>query len=196
MPAGIGKAPVIPCEFTLLTMSAQMSDPSANAYDLLARLGIQHSTIEHPPLHTVEESRALRGEIAGGHVKNLFVKDKGGNFFLITAQEDSPLDLKTMDKVIGAKGRISFASAEQLLAYLGILPGSVSPLALVNDTGCAVRFILERKLLDHDVLNVHPLVNTRTSSIARDDLIAYVKATGHEIAVMDLPYREQITEQD
>ena len=195
MPASSGKAPVIPYEFTLLTMSVQMSDPSANAYDLLARLGIPHRTIEHPPLHTVEESRALRGEIAGGHVKNLFVKDKGGNFFLITAEEDSPLDLKTMDKAIGAKGRVSFASAEQLLAHLGILPGSVSPLALVNDTACAVRFILERKLLDHDVLNVHPLINTRTSSIARDDLIAYVKATGHEITVMELPYRERNAEQ-
>lgn len=165
------------------------TDPSLPAYALLDRLGITYPTLEHPPLHTVEESRALRGEIAGGHVKNLFVKDKGGNFFLITAEEDSPLDLKTIDKVIGAKGRVSFASAEQLLVHLGILPGSVSPLALVHDTGCTVRFFLEKKLMRHDILNVHPLINTRTSSIARDDLLRYVEATGHGITILDLPHR-------
>jgi Ala-tRNA(Pro) deacylase len=164
-------------------------DPSANAYDLLLALGLPFPTIEHPPLHTVEESQALRGEISGGHVKNLFVKDKGGNFFLITAGEDSPLDLKTMDKSIGAKGRVSFASAEQLMAHLGILPGSVSPLALVNDRAGVVRFILERKLLDHAVINVHPLINTRTSSIGRDDLLAFVRATGHDVTILDLPHR-------
>lgn len=170
------------------------TDPSSPAYALLDRLGIAYPTLEHPPLHTVEESRALRGEIAGGHVKNLFVKDKGGNFFLITAEEDSPLDLKTIDKVIGAKGRVSFASADQLMAHLGILPGSVSPLALVNDAGRAVRFFLEKKLMRHDILNVHPLVNTRTSSIARDDLLRYVEATGHEVAVLDLPHRSPAPE--
>jgi Ala-tRNA(Pro) deacylase len=164
-------------------------DPSAKAFDLLAKLGISCRTLEHPPLHTVEESRALRGEIAGGHVKNLFLKDKAGQFYLITAEEDSPLDLKTMDKVIGARGRVSFASAEQLMTYLGILPGSVSPLALVNDTGGAVRFILERKLLAHAMLNVHPLVNTRTSTIPQEGLLAYVRATGHEPAILDLPCR-------
>jgi Ala-tRNA(Pro) deacylase len=164
-------------------------DPSESAFALLARLGIAHTTIEHPPLHTVEESRALRGEIAGGHVKNLFVKDKGGSFYLITAEEDSPLDLKTMDKAIGAKGRVSFASAEQLMTHLGIPPGSVSPLALVNDTAGIVRFVLEKKLLDHTILNVHPLINTRTSSLATDDLLAYISATGHETTVLALPYR-------
>jgi Ala-tRNA(Pro) deacylase len=164
-------------------------DPSAPAYALLDRLGIAHPTLEHPPLHTVEESRALRGEIAGGHVKNLFVKDKGGAFYLITAEEDSPLDLRTIDKVIGAKGRVSFASAEQLMMHLGILPGSVSPLALVNDRAGAVRFIIERKLLDYAVLNVHPLVNTRTTSLRTEDLLAYIRATGHEVMALDLPHR-------
>lgn len=169
-------------------------DPSAKVFNLLDKLGIAHSTIEHPPLHTVEESRALRGEISGGHVKNLFVKDKGGSFYLITAEEDSPLDLKTMDKAIGAKGRVSFASAEQLMAHLGILPGSVSPLALVNETAGAVRFIIEEKLLDHEILNVHPLINTRTSSITTEGLLAFVRATGHEPVAMALPHRTLVAE--
>jgi Ala-tRNA(Pro) deacylase len=172
-----------------------MSKPdnfSQKAFSLLAELGVHATTIEHPPLHTVEESRALRGTISGGHVKNLFLKDKGGAFYLVTAEEDSPLDLKALDKIIGAKGRLSFASAEQLLAHLGILPGSVSPLALVNDKEGIVRFILEKKLLDHEILNVHPLINTRTSSIATVGLLAYVKATGHEVHVTELPYRAAV----
>jgi Ala-tRNA(Pro) deacylase len=172
-----------------LAQDPSAQDPSAPAYALLEKLGIAYPTLEHPPLHTVEESRALRGEIAGGHVKNLFLKDKGGNFFLVTAEENSPLDLKTLDKVIGARGRVSFASAEQLMAYLGILPGSVSPLALVNDTGGTVHFILESRLLAYEVLNVHPLVNTRTSSIRTQDLLAYVEATGHAVTTLGLPHR-------
>lgn len=166
-----------------------VDDPSLKAFALLEQLGVSHQTIEHPPLHTVEESQALRGEIAGGHTKNLFLKDKGGNLFLVTAQEDSPLDLKTIDKVIGAKGRVSFASADQLLTHLGILPGSVSPLALINDVAGRVRFVIEKRLLDHEVINVHPLVNTRTSSISAPGLLAYCRASGHQPAILELPHR-------
>lgn len=165
--------------------------PAANAaLALLAELGIRASTVEHPPLHTVEESRALRGEIAGAHTKNLFLKDKGSNLFLVTAEESSPLDLKQIDKVIGAKGRVSFGSAEQLLDALGILPGSVSPLALVNDRAGRVRFILEDRLAGEPVINVHPLVNTMTTSLAAGDLRRYVEATGHAVTVLPIPYRE------
>lgn len=164
-------------------------DPSTPAFDLLTRLGIAHETLEHPPLFTVEESRALRGAIPGGHTKNLFVKDKGGSFYLITAEEDSPLDLKTIDKVIGAKGRVSFGSAEQLMACLGVEPGSVTPLALVHDKAGAVHFVLEKKLLDHDRINVHPMINTRTTGMASADLLSFIRATGHEVNVLELPHR-------
>ncbi|MCA0400859.1 MAG: prolyl-tRNA synthetase associated domain-containing protein [Proteobacteria bacterium] len=164
-------------------------DPSLPAFALLQKLGIACKTVEHPPLFTVEESQALRGTIPGGHTKNLFVKDKAGRFFLITAEEDFALDLKTIDKVIGAKGRVSFASADQLMANLGIAPGSVSPLALVHDKAGAVTFILEKKLLTHALINVHPLINTRTTAISADDLLAYCRATGHEPVIADLPCR-------
>ncbi|MCZ8376684.1 MAG: prolyl-tRNA synthetase associated domain-containing protein [Beijerinckiaceae bacterium] len=172
-------------------MTDSPAPPATNAaLALLAELGIHAATVEHPPLYTVEESRALRGEIAGAHTKNLFLKDKGSNLFLVTAEESSPLDLKQIDKVIGAKGRVSFASAEQLLDALGILPGSVSPLALVNDRTGRVRFILEERLAEEPVINVHPLVNTMTTSIAAADLRRYIEATGHAITVLPLPYRE------
>ncbi|MCZ8184962.1 MAG: prolyl-tRNA synthetase associated domain-containing protein [Beijerinckiaceae bacterium] len=172
-------------------MSDSPALPATNAaLAFLTELGIRASTVEHPPLHTVEESRALRGEIPGAHTKNLFLKDKGSNLFLVTAEESSPLDLKQLDKIIGAKGRVSFASAEQLLDALGILPGSVSPLALVNDRAGRVRFILEERLAREPVINVHPLVNTMTTSLGTADLRRYIEATGHAVTVLPLPHRQ------
>ncbi|MBN8533530.1 MAG: prolyl-tRNA synthetase associated domain-containing protein [Rhizobiales bacterium] len=164
-------------------------DPSAKAYDLLARLGISYRTVEHQPVFTVAESQELRGALAGGHTKNLFVKDKADRLFLITAEEDSPVDLNATSKLLGVKGRLSFANAELLMAHLGVEPGSVTPLALVNDEAGAVTFILERKLLEHAIINVHPLINSRTTALGRDDLVAYIEATGHAVTALDLPHR-------
>jgi Ala-tRNA(Pro) deacylase len=174
---------------TPLCADLPADDPSIPAFSLLEQLGILSQTLEHPPLHTVEESQALRGSIPGGHVKNLFVKDKASRLFLITAEEDSPLDLKQIDKIIGAKGRVSFASAEQLKTHLGVAPGSVTPLALVHDQDQHVTFILEKKLLNHHQINVHPLINTRTTGMKTDDLLAYIQATGHVVTALELPHR-------
>jgi Ala-tRNA(Pro) deacylase len=164
-------------------------DPSAPAYALLDRLGIAYHTVEHPPVFTVQESQALRGTLPGGHTKNLFVKDKADRLFLITAEEDSPVDLNATSKVLGVKGRLSFCSAERLRAHLGVEPGSVTPLALVADQAGDVTFIIEKRLLDHAVINVHPLINSRTTALSREDLLAYIRATGHEPTAMELPYR-------
>lgn len=166
-----------------------MSDPSRAAYDLLDRLGILHRTVEHQAVFTVTESQGLRGELPGGHTKNLFTKDKADRLFLITAEEDSPVDLNATSKLLGVKGRLSFASAELMMRHLGVEPGSVTPLGLVHDTEGAVTFVIEKKLLDHAIINVHPLINTRTTALAREGLLAYLRATGHEPIVMELPYR-------
>lgn len=176
----------------MASLVAEAGDNAALA--LIRSLQIAATTVEHPPLYTVEESQALRGEIAGAHTKNLFLKDKGSNLYLVTAEESSPLDLKVLDKVIGAKGRLSFGSAEQLQAVLGILPGSVSPLALVNDREAKVRFILEEKLAAAEIINVHPLVNTMTTSLTIADLRRYIEATGHSVTAMALPYRQETAE--
>lgn len=159
------------------------------AFDLLDRLGLTHRTVEHPAVFTVAESQGLRGQLPGGHTKNLFVKDKADRLVLITAEEDSPVDLNATSKLLGAKGRYSFANADLLMAHLGVEPGSVTPLALVNDTQGAVRFVIEKRLMDHDVINVHPLINTMTTALKRADLIAYLKATGHEVEIAELPHR-------
>jgi Ala-tRNA(Pro) deacylase len=163
-----------------------MSLSRENLFAFLDRHGIATRTVEHPALHTVEESQALRGAIPGAHTKNLFVKDKKGTLFLIVAEETRVIDLKTLHKAIGAQGRLSFANADQMLNLLGVAPGSVTAFGVVNDEDGEVRVVLDAGLLAHDMLNCHPLTNTATTTIARDDLLAFFAATGHEPLVVPL----------
>jgi Ala-tRNA(Pro) deacylase len=145
----------------------------------LETLGIQTDTMHHPAVFTVEESKRLRGEIQGAHVKNLFLKDKKSNLFLISALEDTCIDLKTIHDVIGGQGRVSFCSADQLREFLGVEPGSVTPLAVINDKERRVKAILDERMMAFERVNVHPLVNTMTTGLQRDDLITFMTATGH-----------------
>jgi Ala-tRNA(Pro) deacylase len=150
----------------------------------LEGLGISVSTVRHPPLFTVAESQSLRGEIAGGHTKNLFLKDKKGAYFLITVEEDAAVDLKTIHGLIGASGRVSFGKPDMLMELLGVAPGSVTVFGAVNDTERQVKIILDERLMREEIINAHPLTNEATTSIRRDDLIAFLKATGHEPHVL------------
>lgn len=146
--------------------------------DRLTALGIAAVTHEHPPLRTVEEAKALRGDLPGGHVKNLFLRDKHGRHWLFTTLEDRRVDLKALARQLDA-GRFSFASAEALGTLLGIAPGAVSPLAAINDGGGQVTVVLDRALLAHSLLNVHPLRNDRTTALAPADLIRFLEAYAH-----------------
>jgi Ala-tRNA(Pro) deacylase len=145
----------------------------------LDRLGIAHATVRHPPLFTVEQSRDLRGQIAGGHTKNLFLKDKRGALFLVTALEDAQIELKSLHRQLGAGGRFSFGSADLMRETLGVEPGAVTPFGALNDTDGRVTVVLDAAMMAHDTLNFHPLVNTMTTSIGRDDLLRFLAATGH-----------------
>src|SRR5215475_1309106 len=127
-------------------------------FDRLAQLGIAQRTVEHPPVFTVEEAKALRGDLAGHHVKNLFLRNKKEEMWLVVALEDRAIDLKRLGEVLAA-GRLSFGSPERLKRHLGVEPGSVTPLALINDNVHAVRLALDRALGDGVPVNVHPLVN-------------------------------------
>jgi len=151
----------------------------------LAALGIKSHTISHPPVFTVEESKALRGKLPGGHVKNLFLRNKKGAMWLIVAEEDRRIDLKALGERIGA-GKVSFGSAERLMQYLGVLPGAVTPFGLINDKGVEVQVVIDKALLAHDPVNVHPLTNDRTTAIAPKDLLAFIEACGHKPQVLDL----------
>jgi Ala-tRNA(Pro) deacylase len=154
--------------------------------DLLARLqslGIDAKTSTHPPLRTVEDSKRLRGELPGGHVKNLFLRDKRGRHWLLTTLEDTKVDLKAMAQRLEA-GKFSFASHDALRALLGIEPGAVSPLAVINDTDRQVTVVLDEDLLAHDPLNVHPLRNDRTTALSSADLQRFLSACNHAPIVM------------
>jgi Ala-tRNA(Pro) deacylase len=135
--------------------------------------------VEHPPLFTVEQSRALRGQIPGGHTKNLFLKDKKGALFLVTTLEDAQIVLKKLHHQFGS-GRFSFGSSEALRATLGVEPGAVSPFGAINDAARAVTVVLDAAMMEHATLNYHPLVNTMTTAINRDDLLRFLDATGHK----------------
>ncbi len=148
-------------------------------FAFLDRLEIRHATVRHPALFTVEESRALRGQIAGGHTKNLFLKDKRGALYLVTTLEDAEIELKSLHRRLGASGRFSFGSAEQMRATLGVEPGSVTPFGVLNDREARVTVVLDAAMMAHATLNFHPLANTMTTSIGRDDLLRFLAATGH-----------------
>jgi Ala-tRNA(Pro) deacylase len=153
-------------------------------FAFLDELGIVHTTVSHPALFTVEQSQSLRGTIPGGHTKNLFLKDKKGALFLVTALEDAVIELKSLHRLLGASGRFSFGAADLMRATLGIEPGAVTPLAAMNDTDRAVTVVLDAALMQHETINCHPLVNTMTTSIAREDLVRFLEATGHPPRIM------------
>jgi Ala-tRNA(Pro) deacylase len=157
-----------------------------NLLAFLARLAIPTDTVEHPSLFTVEESTALRGEIPGGHTKNLFVKDKKSRLFLLVLGEDAQIDLKRVHEIIGGQGRVSFGSAELLEEVWGVRPGSVTPFGAINDESGRVTVVLDAAMMTHDRLNFHPLVNTRTMGLASADLVRFLRATGHEPLIVAL----------
>ena len=152
----------------------------------LARLDIPTDTVEHPPLFTVGESTALRGDIPGGHSKNLFVKDKKSRLFLLVLGADAQVDLKRAHEIIGGQGRVSFGSAELLEEVWGVLPGSVTPFGAINDGAGRVTVVLDAAMMAHQRLNFHPLVNTRTTGLASADLVKFLRATGHEPMIVAL----------
>ena len=155
-----------------------MAATPADLFVLLDRLAIGHTSVTHAPVFTVEEARALRGQIPGGHTKNLFLKDKRGVLFLAVALEDAVIDLKSLHHRLDA-GRFSFGSAELLREVWGVEPGSVTPFGALNDAAQRVTVVLDAAMMHHEVLNFHPLVNTMTTSIRSADLVVFLQATGH-----------------
>ena len=160
----------------------------ANRDDLMARLaklGITTHTTEHPAIFTVAESDAIHREVPGGHTKNLFLKDAKDRLFLVVAESHTMVDLKTLHKTIGA-ARLSFGKAELLMEVLGVTPGSVTAFSVINDPAARVCVVVDRALMRYDSVNCHPLVNTATTTIARDDLLTFLRATGHEPTIVDV----------
>lgn len=156
-----------------------MSATPDQLFAYLDSLGIAHPTVSHPPLFTVEQSRTLRGKIPGGHTKNLFLRDKKQAVYLVTALEDAEIDLKGLHRLLGATGRFSFGSTDLLQELLGVAPGSVTPFGAINDTAGRVTVVLDAALMKNGIINAHPLTNTMTTSVSREDLVKFLEATGH-----------------
>lgn len=164
--------------------------PAATPDDLFAyldRLGITHDTVRHEAVFTVAQSAHVTAPIPGAHSKNLFLKDRKGRLFLMVAEHGTAIDLKRLHETIGASGRLSFGSADLLVETLGVTPGSVTPFAAMNDQARQVTVCVDAALMAHARQNFHPLVNTMTTGIAPADLLAFLRATGHEPVVVRPP---------
>jgi Ala-tRNA(Pro) deacylase len=156
--------------------------------DLLTHLqsiGIPVKTHDHAPVFTVEEAKQVHDNIAGGHCKNLFCKDEKGALWLIVALEDSVINLKAAPGRIGSK-RLTFGKPDLLMEILGVVPGSVTPFGLINDTACRTNVILDETMMQHEVLNFHPLENSATTSIAAADLVKFIESCGHSPRVVSV----------
>lgn len=145
---------------------------------------IDHNTVEHAPMWTVEDAKAIRAPCGYGHTKNLFVRNKKGQMWLLILHEDRKVDLKAVAKLIGAN-RFSFASPERLMHHLGVTPGAVSAFSILNDVHRRVGFFVDEALMDDPALHVHPLVNTRTTTIERTALLNFLERKGYPHRVLE-----------
>lgn len=154
--------------------------------DRLDAMGIRWTLHEHEAVFTVDASASLHAAIPGAHTKNLFLKDSGGQFWLVTAPHDAKIDLKTLPQLIGSK-KLSFGKAGDMERLLGVTPGSVTPLAAINDKEGEVRMVIDSRLTRHGCVNVHPLRNTATIGLSGPDLTEFLHNIGHVALIVEVP---------
>ena len=160
--------------------------------ELLIKANIKFSKFDHPPLFTVNESKILRKNTKGAHTKNLFLKNKKNNFFLLSCEENKKIDLKKVSKVLKL-GNLSFANKELLLDLLGIYPGSVTPFGLLNNQENNVSFYLDKDLMNYKTINFHPLVNTSTINMDINNFINFLIENGKKVNIFDFNNYSLIT---
>jgi Ala-tRNA(Pro) deacylase len=156
----------------------------AELLDFLDDIGVEHRTVDHPAVFRVAEGHDIKSDLPGGHSKNLFLKDKKGQLWLISARQDTVIDLKRAPKVIGSD-RLSFGSPELMVEVLGVTPGSVTALALINDREKRVRFVLDLALAESEPVNFHPMTNTATTALSREGFRRFLAAIGVAPLVVD-----------
>ncbi|HZU64818.1 MAG TPA: prolyl-tRNA synthetase associated domain-containing protein [Novosphingobium sp.] len=157
-------------------------------YADLEGLGIAWQALEHEAVFTVEDSAAIHAALPGAHTKNLFLKDAGGQFWLVTVDHEKRVDLKATAGAIGAK-KLSFGKAEDMAALLGVAPGAVTPLAAINDGAGAVQVVLDTALAGAAQVHVHPLRNTATIGLAGADLCRALAHWNHAPLIATIPER-------
>lgn len=155
--------------------------------DLLSFLdahGVDHATLDHPPVFRVEEGLEIKAALPGGHTKNLFLKDARGQLWLISALGETAIDLKRLHTVIGS-ARLSFGNPELMVQTLGVTPGSVTAFGLINDTDRRVRFVLDAALAKADPVNFHPLSNDATTAVSQAGFRRFLAALGVTPMIVD-----------
>lgn len=169
-----------------------MAKSRSDLFEFLDRIGVAHRTVDHPPVFTVEEGRSFKASMPGGHSKNLFLKDKKDRLFLAVAHCDTPVDIVGYGRAAGARGRLSFGKPELMTATLGVIPGAVTPFALINDAAKALAEVaVDKALLSWPAVWFHPLENDASTAVAPDDLLKFIRACGFEPRIIDLAQPEK-----
>jgi len=164
------------------------SDLPTSPQDLLAKLdslGIKYNLHHHKAVFTVAESEDVDAAIPGTHCRNLFLRDHKKNNFLVCLQNATEVSIKKLPPLIGSSNKLSFGSPDRLWEYLGVKPGSVCPYSIVNDTGNQVKICLDASMMDADILNFHPLMNTMTIGVKPTDLARFIESCGHTAHIVD-----------
>jgi Ala-tRNA(Pro) deacylase len=172
-----------------LCIAPDSMNTQGRLYADLNALEIAYTVTEHEAVFTVEQSQRVDRDLPGSHTKNLFLKDASGQFWLVTVPAQARVDLKALPSFIGRK-RVSFGKAEDMERLLGVTPGSVTPLAAINDVGGDVRIVLEQSLASAEQINVHPLRNTATMTLASAGLVRALVSWGHGPLIAAIPILE------
>jgi Ala-tRNA(Pro) deacylase len=171
-----------------------MTDPAPPAFDRdrleawFAEQGLAATTHDHPPVFRVEEGLEIKAALPGAHTKNLFLKDKRQRLWLLSARQDTVIDLKTAHRLIGAD-RLSFGNEALMHATLGVRPGSVTAFGLINDADRRVTFVLDHRLAEADIVNFHPLTNSATTAMAQADFRRFLDLADHPPRIVDFSAR-------
>ncbi|WP_296739030.1 prolyl-tRNA synthetase associated domain-containing protein [Mesorhizobium sp.] len=167
-------------------LTRSSDDARSRLFERFSSLGIAAPTVPYPAHSTIEEGKRLRGQMAGTFTKNLLLKDKKGRLFLFAIHEDRDLDLKTLHTLVGANGRLGFASGERMIEVLGVAPGALTPLGVINDHEGLVTVVIDEALVDADQVNFHPLVNTESTGLSPAELVTFVRSCGRDPVVVGL----------
>lgn len=153
-------------------------------FSLFNSLEIEHETVEHPPLFTVADTHLLTDEIPGAHTKNLFLKDDNKQFWLVSALQETQINLRSLSKFLSAKN-LRFSQPELLRQYLNVEPGSVTWFALINDEANQINALLDKAIFDCDLVGFHPLENTATTIVKPASLVKFAEAICHRYEILD-----------
>jgi Ala-tRNA(Pro) deacylase len=177
-----------------MTTDSFSDDPAAGFLNGAARsrllerlhdIGVSAPVLPYPEHATIEEGKALRGAMEGTFTKNLFLKDKKGCHFLVAVQEDRQIDLKTLHRRLGASGRLSFVGAERIVACLGVQPGALTPLGLINDHERVVNVVIDSTLIEAEQVNFHPLLATESIGLTPQQLLAFIRSCDREPMILN-----------